>query len=340
LADRNGLFVEIAGVAERDTEKKLDPVFDAVPVSHDPDALVSRQDIDVVLDLTRGLGSLPLVEKALIRRHHVVTPNKVLLRANGEMLDRLAFQHGIRFAYHDSIAAGWPLIHSLERPLSQRTVRDLQAVLSSACNTMLEHMEQGATLDAAVARTVERELTEPDPELDISGWDTAQKLMLLLTQATGRRHVGQQIETVGLDQVDPEVVRRAPEFELRVKLVAMAIRVADEVSATVRPMAVRAQSHLGMVKGANQVVVLHYPDGSENVLIGTVGGALPVATAVLNDLIGLFDPAQSWTARFPIIDAALSAPVFGESLVMRGGSPRIVAGTERSGVPVLTEIRT
>jgi homoserine O-acetyltransferase len=340
LATRNGLLIEVAGVAETDTEKELDPVFDAVPVSYDPDAVVSRQDIDVVLDLTRGLGSLPLVQKALIRRHHVVTPNKALLRANGEALDRLAFQHGIRIAYHDSIAAGWPLIHSLERPLSQRTVRDLQAVLSSACNTMLEHMEQGATLDAALARAVERELTEPDSELDVSGWDTAQKLMLLLTQATGRRHVGQQIETVGLEQVDTELVRRAPELEFRVKLVAMAIRAPDEVLATVRPMAVRAQSHLGMVKDVNQVVVLHYPDGSENVLIGTVGGALPVATAVLNDLIGLFDPSQSWTARFPTSDTTLRAPVFKESLVMRGGSPRMVVGTEKSGVPVLSEIRT
>jgi hypothetical protein len=65
-----------------------------------------------------------------------------------------------------------------------------------------------------------------------------------------------------------------------------------------------------------------------------------VATAVLNDLIGLFDPSQSWTARFPTSDTTLRAPVFKESLVMRGGSPRMVVGTEKSGVPVLSEIRT
>ena len=36
------------------------------------------------------------------------------IRLHGEALDRLAFQHGVHLAYHDSIAAGWPLILALE----------------------------------------------------------------------------------------------------------------------------------------------------------------------------------------------------------------------------------
>ena len=133
-------------MAEIDREKPLDPAFARTKVTGDPDALVARPDLDVLVDLTRGSGARDLVEKALTLGRHVVTPNKVMLRDHGEALDRVAYHHGVRLAYHDSIAAGWPLIHALERPLAQSAVMELHAMLSSACNVILERVEEGATL--------------------------------------------------------------------------------------------------------------------------------------------------------------------------------------------------
>jgi homoserine O-acetyltransferase len=339
IRERNGLVFEIAGVAEIARDKVLDPVFDGLDVTHDPAALVERQGFDVLLDLTRGLGTYELVQKALNKHHPVVTPNKVLLRAHGEALDRLAFQQGVRLAYHDSIAAGWPLILALEQPLARGDVREIRAVLSSACNVMLELIEGGRSLQEAAGEAQARDLTEPDPELDISGWDSAQKLKLLLARITGKRYVGQEMETEGLESVDPALVRLAAKEDLRVKLVAFAATSNGSLTATVRPMAVRADGHLGMVKGPHNVVVTHAPDGGEMVYSGTGGGALPVATAVLNDLIGVFDPQHSWTGRFPAVDAALTPPEFDRWLVPEGGGARIVGSAREGAIPVLPVLR-
>ncbi len=339
IAERNGLTFEIVGAAEIDRDKQLDAAFEDLAVSHDPEGFVSREGFDVLLDLTRGLGTRELVERTLAKRRPVVTPNKVLLRAHGEALERLAFQHGVRLAYHDSIAAGWPLILALERPLARGGITEIRAVLSSACNVMLEQIEQGVGLGEAVRIAKARDLTEPDPDLDVSGWDTAQKLTLLLARSTGRRYLGHEIETRGLDTVDPHLVRRALELDLRVKLVALAQARGGELAATVRPMAVRHDGHLGMVRGVNNIVVTHAPDGGEMVYSGTGAGALPVATAVLNDLIGVFDAEHSWTGRFPRVDEEVPGPTFDRWLVSDGDAVRMVE-TERDGaIPVLPVLR-
>jgi homoserine O-acetyltransferase len=339
IIERNGLSIEVLGVAEIDREKKLDSAFEGVEVLFDPDAFVARQDLDVVVDLTRGPGAVGLLARALHGHKHVVTPNKVLLREHGDLLDRLAYEYGVRLAYHDSIAAGWPMIHALQRPLTQGRVWRIQAILSSACNVVLELIEEGSTLPDAIREVTERELTEPDPALDVSGWDTAQKLTLLITRATGRRYLGQELTTVGIDALDEELVRRAPDAGYKIKLVALADTARGTLSAGVHPMAVRAEGHLGMVRGENNIVVLYAPDGGEMVYLGSGGGDLPVATAVLNDLIGLFDTGHSWTGRFPAVDEVLPAPEFSEWLTLRGDEPTVVAGQVGRGVPVLSVVR-
>lgn len=339
LAQHHGLQIEIGAVAEIDREKPLDPVFAQLPLTYEPETLPDRQDLDVLIDLTRGLRSLPLVERTLRHRRSVVTPNKILVRTHGDALDRLAFEYGARLAYHDSIAAGWPLILTLERSLSQALVVGLEAVLSSACNVILELLEQGMPLDRAVAEAVGRDLTEPDPELDTSGWDSAQKLMLLLSRATGHRYLGHEVALHGLETVDAALVRHAPAHDLRIKLVAMAAEQHGQLAATVRPMAVRRESHLGLVRGPNNVVVTYAPDGTEMVYSGTGAGPLPVATAVLNDLIGLFDPQHSWTGRFPAVSVRMPALQFAAWVHIENG--RLRTGTsERAGaVPLVPTVR-
>jgi homoserine dehydrogenase len=335
LRIRHGLDLEIRAVAEIDRGKTLDPAFGGLEVGFDPAALVARQDLDVVLDLTRGPGARDLVARALTLRRHVVTPNKTLLRAAGAELERIAFGHGVRLAYHDAIAGGWPLVHALERPLTGRQMHDLTAMVSSACNLVLERLEAGVDLPEAVREARERGLSEPDPALDLSGWDTAEKLGLLLTRMTGVRHPGQHVETRGIEDLDPALVRLAPGQGLRIKLVGYADEIFAAPRAMVGPLAVPAESHLGLVRGSDNVVVSHTRDGEEMVHLGSGGGALPVATAVLNDILGLFDPGHSWTGRFPAALEPLAAPPFAEWLVRDRGELSRRERPEPGAVPCL-----
>jgi homoserine dehydrogenase len=227
------------------------------------------------------------------------------------------------------------VLFALERPLARGRITCLQSVLSGACNVILENMVEGADLEEAIADAVKRGITEPDPELDVSGWDTAQKLTILLTRAVGLRYTPEEIEVIGLRGIDPALVRAAEKRELRVKLVGLCEWGPELLQATVRPVAVPAESHLGSVRGENHVVVLRTRETGEMVYFGEGAGTLPVATAVLNDLLGVFDPGHSWTGRFPPAVEKTQAPSFDRHLVLEKGRARVVTEAAEGSVPVL-----
>jgi homoserine O-acetyltransferase len=338
IAEESGLRLEVTAIADVGPARRFDPAFDRVGVSLEPARLVEDEGVDAFVELTRGTSALPLLETALRRRRPVVTTNKTLVRESGTRLEQLALEHGVRLAYHNAIAAGWPLLYAVERPLGRGHVVGIQAVLSATCNVVLERLEQGFSFSAALAHAARLDLTEPDPALDVSGWDTAQKLTMLIARTEGRRYLVQDLAVVGIGDLDPVLVRDAVHLGLRVKLVGLFARQAPRHVAAVLPLAVPAEGHLGGVGGENNVIVVDEGDAGEMVHLGHGAGSLPVATAALNDLIGLFNPARSWTGRYPRADHPPDAPRFARYLVRERGATVISDTAEAGAVPLLQSI--
>ncbi len=338
LTEEYGLALSVTAVADIDPQKKFDPVFETAPLGFDPAALVRRDDVDVVVEATRGSDTHDLVETALARRRSVVTTNKSLVRRYGPRREQLALAHGARLAYHNAIAAGWPLIYAVERPLVREQVRRIQAVLSSTCNVILERMEQGFSFHAALAHARALEVTEPDPGLDISAWDTAQKLLILCARAQGLRFGVEDILVRGIEGLDPVLVREAPRLGLRVKLVGLFQPGPGAPVAGVMPLAVNAEGHLGSVRAENNVIVLEGEETGELVYLGRGSGHLPVATALLNDLIGLHHPAHSWTGRYPRAAFKPDPPRFATFLVREAGAAFLTDEASDNAIPVLDSL--
>jgi len=269
----------------------------------------------------------------------VVTPNKKLIRDHGAEFERLALEHGARLAYHNAIAAGWPLLYSVDRPLGRRQVRTVWALLSSTCNVVLERIEQGQSLEEAVQVAESMDLLEPYPELDLSGWDTAQKLLILIARTCGRRFTAEQIPVRGITDLDPMLVREAVDAGYRIKLVGIFVNVAPEPVIGVMPVAVDLDGHLGGVHGDNNAVILTNRDDSEMIFVGKGAGHLPVATSVLTDLVGLFDARQSWTGRYPRAQRVPGAPEFARYLASEAAGGVTVIDRPREGaVPFLDSV--
>ncbi len=339
LALERGLRFELRAVADLDARKLEAPAFAGAERLADPARLVERDDVDALLEVTRGGDTHELVETALRRRIPVATVNKALVERDGPALERLALASGVRLAYHNAIAAGWALLYAVERPLARGAFDGIRSVLSATCNLVLERIEAGDGADLALAYARALELTEPDPRLDTSGWDTAQKLLILMARALGLRLGIERLAVTGIEGLDEALVRAAPRHGLRVKLVGLYQGAVDGPPvAAVLPIAVPAEGHLGGVRGADNVIVLTGPETGELVHFGRGGGPLPVATALLNDLLGLFDPSASWTGRYPPAPFVPRSPEFGLHLVHHGRASRIADRPGRGSIPLLESL--
>jgi homoserine O-acetyltransferase len=338
IAQEYGLSFEVRAIADPDPHRFEDEAFSGADQLQDPSELIGRSDLDVILEVTRGSETRELVEAALEQGRPVVTTNKSLVWRHGPALERLAFDRGVRLAYHGGIAAGWPLIYAVERPLGRGSIRSIHAVLSSTCNVILEEIEKGADLDTALGHARSMKLTEPDPELDISGWDTAQKLLILASRVEGARRGIEDLAVKGIGDLDPVLVRGAPSLNLRIKLVGFFLREETGIVAGVLPTAVPVDGHLGRVRGDDNVVVLGGEETGELVYLGRGSGRRPVATALLNDLVGLFHPSYSWTGRFPRATTAPKAPRFGQFVVRRGDAIVLSEEASEGAIPVFESL--
>jgi homoserine O-acetyltransferase len=338
LIEDYNLRLEVAAVADIDPSRTLDPGLGPIELGYDPEKLVRRDDVDVVVEATRGSDTRSLLEIALARKKPVATTNKVLVKQHGPHLETFALAHGVRLAYHNAIAAGWPLMYAVERPLAHLRIQSIQAVLSSTCNVILERMEQGFSFASALNHARALEITEPDPELDLSGWDTAQKLLILCTRAQGSRFGVEELSIRGIHELDPVLVREASSLGLRIKLVGLFSASPEFAIAGILPLAVPAEGHLGSVRGEDNVVLLAGEETGEMVYLGKGSGRLPVAAALLNDVIGLYHASHSWTGRFPRASAAPRPPRFATFLVREGGASVLSDAEQEGAIPLLESL--
>jgi|GEM_PF-16543 len=338
LIEDYNLRLEVAAIADIDPSRTLDPALGPIELGYDPEKLVQRDDIDVVVEATRGSDTHGLLEIALQRKRAVATTNKFLIKQHGSHLEQFALAHGVRIAYHNAIAAGWPLLYALERPLANLQIQTIQAVLSATCNVILEQMEQGLSFTTALNHARALEVTEPDPELDLSGWDTAQKLLILCSRAQGLRFGVEELNIRGIYDLDPVLVRDAPSLGLRIKLVGLFMANRESPTAGVLPLAVPAEGHLGSVRGDDNVVLIAGEETGEMVYLGKGSGRLPVAAALLNDVIGLYHSSHSWTGRFPRAGLKLKAPRFASFLVRENGATVLTDKEQEGAIPVIESL--
>lgn len=333
IAAEHGLVFRLVALADSDPSRAREAEFAGLPFYEDASAVLARDDLDAIVEAATGSELKRLVEQAFKRRLPVVTSNKVLVYSHGGELENMALEEGVRFAFHASVAAGWPVLYAVERPLEEGAFSSLDAILSGSSNRMLELMERGASYTAALESCIAAGLTESAPGLDTSGWDAAQKLLLLIARAEARRYALEDLYVQGIESIDARLVAAAPEIGLRVKLVGLLRRENRELRACLRPLAVSEGGHLGSIKGDNTVVVLGHQRVGEIVHVGPSSGPLPAARSLLSDLVGLFDLSQSWTGRYRRADAPLPAPSFTRSLVLREDGPAVVGGD--AGIPLL-----
>ena len=249
--------------------------------------VTDNPEIKAVVQLIGGLEpDRTIMLKLLESGKDVITANKALLAEHGpELFDR-ARELGRSIAFEASVAGGIPIVAAIGQCLSSNEIRSLHGILNGTCNFIVSQMDHhGASYDDALREAQRRGYAEADPTMDVDGSDAAQKLSILAHLAFGARVHWRDIPREGIQNLQAADLKFARELGFRIKLLAVAQLVGDQLELHVAPQLVRVGSPLADVRDAYNAVRVVGDAVGKVWFHGLGAGQMPTASAVVADLI-------------------------------------------------------
>lgn len=226
-------------------------------------------------------------KRALAAGKHVVTSNKELVAVHGTELLALAEANNLNYMFEAAVGGGAPIIRTLIGSMSANVIEEIYGILNGTTNFILHRMIQnGVSLEAALAEAQRLGYAEQDPAADVEGIDPARKICILANIACGADVGIDNVECEGIMGITLDDVRHADDAGFVIKLLGRYVRLADgKVSVCVAPHLVSRENLLANVDGVLGGVAIRGNVVGEVNIFGAGAGKLPTASAVAADII-------------------------------------------------------
>ena len=287
LRNRIGRPIELLGIGVRDVHK----VRDSIPqelFTDDSGALVSRGDVDIVIEVMGGIEpARTLLLSAIEHRASVITANKALLAQDGEALAAAADIAGVDLYFEAAVAGAIPIVRPLRESLVGDEILRVMGIVNGTTNFILDKMtSEGGEFADAVAEAQALGYAETDPTADVEGYDAAAKASILASLAFHSRVRGADVYREGITSVTAKDIADARDLGCVVKLLAIADTTDQgELSVRVHPALVPERHPLAGVSGAYNAVFVESREAGRLMFLGPGAGGAPTASAVLGDLV-------------------------------------------------------
>ncbi|MFI9588900.1 homoserine dehydrogenase [Nonomuraea sp. NPDC052265] len=291
LAARIGAPLELAGVAVRRLGRKRDIEVDPALLTTDAESLVTRDDIDIVVEVIGGIEpARTLIVAALERGKSVVTANKALLAEDGSSLHEAARRGEGDLYFEASVAGAIPLLRPLRESLAGDHVKRVLGIVNGTTNYILDKMDtSGASFTDALEEAQTLGYAEADPTADVEGFDAAAKAAILAGLAFHSRATADKVHREGITEITATDVASAKAMGYVIKLLAICQRSDDGRSFGVRvhPAMIPRTHPLAGVREAYNAVFVEAESAGQLMFYGKGAGGAPTASAVLGDIVAV-----------------------------------------------------
>ncbi|MBI3530314.1 MAG: homoserine dehydrogenase [Betaproteobacteria bacterium] len=287
ISRRAGRGILIKAVADKDLARARKLVGNSAEITDDAFALVSRPDIDIVVELIGGTKiAKDLILAAIENGKHVVTANKALLAIHGNEIFLAAQKKGVMVAFEAAVAGGVPIIKALREGLTANRIEWIAGIINGTSNFILSEMrEKGSSFDQVLAQAQKLGYAESDPTFDIEGVDAAHKLTIMAAIAFGIPMQFDKVYTEGISKLTKEDIRYAEELGYRIKLLGITRRTANGIELRVHPTLIPSKRLIANVEGVMNAILVEGDAVGATLYYGAGAGAEPTASAVVADLV-------------------------------------------------------
>lgn len=234
-----------------------------------------------------GEPALYLLRRALDEGLAVVTVDKGPIVHGFQSLTFAAQRKATKLAYSGTTGVRPP------PNIAGCHVLDIRGILNGTTNYILSEMqERGLTFKKALALAIEQGIAEPNPELDIQGWDTACKILILANEWMQARAVLGDVVRVGIGQETEQLIMEARGSGRVVRLIGRARLVEGRVRLTVGPKIVGPQSRLRSISGTSKGAIFATREKGE-IFVGGLSGLDAISQTILDDIKSVVKPPDS-----------------------------------------------
>ena len=289
--------VEIKRVCVRDLTK--DRGVD-VEFTDKADDIFNDPNINFIVELIDDAdAAYDIVKRALKMELPVVSGNKKMLAHHIEELIELQARYNVALLYDASACGSIPVIRNLEEYYDNDLLTSVKGILNGSSNFILSKIfNEKMSYADALKLAQDLGFAESNPTLDIDGWDSLFKLIIITIHAFGLYVPPQEIFTFGISNMNDDDIRFANEKERRFKLVAHVEKVGSNLIMSVMPQLISRNKYIYSVEDEFNGVVIKGLFYDKQFMFGRGAGAYPTGSAVLSDITAcLYDYKYEYKKR-------------------------------------------
>lgn len=254
--------------------------------------LAAQAPADLLLEasavnLRTGQPGLDCARRAIRRGIPVVLADKgPLVHAFDELETAAA---GVGLAYSATVCGALPVVNIGQRDLAGCEIRSVRGIFNSTSNSILAAMARGGSYEEALRQAQLDGIAEADPTLDVEGWDTANKLVIIANSILRQPATLADVTPVtGITGITAGDIGAAAARDQVIKLVARAERdAAGRYALSVQPEHLPAGDFLASVSGWEMGIVFDTDIMGLQQFKVDERGPIPTAAAMLRDVITL-----------------------------------------------------
>jgi homoserine dehydrogenase len=252
---------------------------------------IAKIDADVLIEATpanlaTGEPGRAHIMAALDKGMDIVSANKAPLVLFYKEINELARARGSRIYMSAATAAALPTLDVGLVSLAGSKILSLEGILNGTTNYILTRMHrEKCSYDDALRAAQEMGIAETDPSLDVEGWDTRNKLLLIANRLFEGNFAPEYVEVTGIARITLDDIEAAQKDGKVIKLLGVAELENDQVRLRVEPAALSREHPLAPIDYAEKAISYLTDTMGRITVTGGKSSPLGAAAALLKDLI-------------------------------------------------------
>jgi homoserine dehydrogenase len=239
-------------------------------------------------NIKSGGPGLSHIRHALDRGWNVVTASKGPLVIDFRGLHEKAEKKHVALKFSGATAAALPALDIALYSLAGAEISRIEGILNGTTNYILTRMKEGVDYKEALKEAQSKGIAETDPSLDVSGLDTASKILIISNALLKTDFTLDDMTVEGIDAIPPYLLTQGRKKDRALKLLGILFKLGEELRLEVRLTVIDSSHPLFGVDGTNKGIVFTTDTMDSVTLTGGKSDPKGAGASLLKDIINIY----------------------------------------------------